>query len=45
MLAGEDRYEGEFQAALALYGEEMAFERARTQLALGIAAASFTAAN
>jgi ATP/maltotriose-dependent transcriptional regulator MalT len=36
MLAGEDRYEREFQTALALYGEEMAFERARTQLALGI---------
>jgi len=36
ILAGEDGYEGEFQAALALYGEEMAFERARTQLALGI---------
>ena len=35
-LAGEDRYEREFQIALALYGEEMAFERARTQLALGI---------
>jgi hypothetical protein len=36
MLASEDRYEREFQTALALYGEEMAFERARTQLALGI---------
>jgi DNA-binding CsgD family transcriptional regulator len=36
MLAGEDLYEPEFQAALGLYGEEMAFERARTQLALGI---------
>ena len=36
ILAGEDGYAGEFQAALALYGEEMAFERARTQLALGI---------
>jgi DNA-binding CsgD family transcriptional regulator len=36
MLASEDRYEREFQTALALYGEEMAFERARTLLALGI---------
>jgi DNA-binding CsgD family transcriptional regulator len=36
MLAGEDRYEREFQTALALYGEKMAFERARTLLALGI---------
>ena len=36
MLAGEDRYEQEFQTALAVYGEEMAFERARTLLALGI---------
>jgi DNA-binding CsgD family transcriptional regulator len=36
MLAGEDRYEREFQTALALYGEEMAFERARTLLALGM---------
>jgi DNA-binding CsgD family transcriptional regulator len=36
MLAGEDRYEQEFQTALTLYGEEMAFERARTQLTLGI---------
>jgi ATP/maltotriose-dependent transcriptional regulator MalT len=36
MLASEDRYEREFQTALALYGEEMAFERARTQLALGM---------
>jgi DNA-binding CsgD family transcriptional regulator len=35
MLAGEDGYEPEFQAAIALYGEEMAFERARTLLALG----------
>ena len=36
MLAGEDQYEPEFQAALTLYGEEMAFERARTLLALGL---------
>jgi DNA-binding CsgD family transcriptional regulator len=36
MLADEDRYEREYQTALALYGEEMAFERARTQLALGM---------
>ena len=36
MLVGEDRYEREFQTALAVYGEEMAFERARTLLALGI---------
>jgi DNA-binding CsgD family transcriptional regulator len=36
MLASEDQYEREFQTALALYGEEMAFERARTQLALGM---------
>jgi DNA-binding CsgD family transcriptional regulator len=36
MLASEDLYEGEFQTALGLYGEEMAFERARTQLALGM---------
>jgi len=36
MLADEDRYEAEFQTALALYGEEMAFERARTELALGM---------
>jgi ATP/maltotriose-dependent transcriptional regulator MalT len=36
MLAGEDQYEPEFQTALALYGEEMAFERARTLLALGM---------
>ena len=36
MLAGEDRYEREFQTALAVYGEEMAFERARTLLALGM---------
>ena len=36
MLASEERYEREFQTALALYGEEMAFERARTQLALGM---------
>ena len=32
----QDRYEQEFQTALALYGEEMAFERARTLLALGM---------
>jgi DNA-binding CsgD family transcriptional regulator len=36
MLAGNDRYEPEFQLALTLYGEEMAFERARTLLALGM---------
>jgi len=36
MLTGEDGYEQEFQAAVALYGEEMAFERARTLLALGM---------
>jgi len=36
MLADEDRYEREFQTALAVYGEEMAFERARTLLALGM---------
>jgi DNA-binding CsgD family transcriptional regulator len=36
MIADEDRYEREFQVALALYGEDMAFERARTLLALGI---------
>ena len=36
MLASEERYEREFQTALALYGEEMAFERARTLLALGM---------
>ena len=36
MLAAEDGYEGEFQAALTLYGEEMAIERARTLLALGM---------
>jgi len=36
MLADEDRYEREFQTALALYGEDMAFERARTLLALGM---------
>jgi DNA-binding CsgD family transcriptional regulator len=35
MLAGEDRDEQEFALALALCGEEMGFERARTQLALG----------
>lgn len=33
MLAAEDRYEREFHTALGLYGEEMAFERARTLLA------------
>jgi hypothetical protein len=31
-----DRYEREFQAALPLYGDEMAFERARALLALGM---------
>jgi ATP/maltotriose-dependent transcriptional regulator MalT len=36
MLASEERYERLFQTALALYGEEMAFERARTLLALGM---------
>ena len=36
MLASEERHEREFQTALALYGEEMAFERARTLLALGM---------
>jgi DNA-binding CsgD family transcriptional regulator len=36
MLADEDCYEQEFDAALTLYGEEMGFERARTQLALGM---------
>jgi DNA-binding CsgD family transcriptional regulator len=36
MLADEDHYEQEFEAALTLYGEEMGFERARTQLALGM---------
>lgn len=36
MVADEDRYEREFQTALAVYGEEMAFERARTMLALGM---------
>jgi DNA-binding CsgD family transcriptional regulator len=36
MLADEDGYEQEFTTALALYGEEMAFERARTLLALGM---------
>ena len=35
-VASEERYEREFQTALALYGEEMAFERARTLLALGM---------
>jgi DNA-binding CsgD family transcriptional regulator len=36
ILAGEGCYEQEFETALALYGEEMAFERARTQLTLGM---------
>jgi DNA-binding CsgD family transcriptional regulator len=36
MLGEEACYEQEFAAALALYGEEMMFERARTQLALGM---------
>ena len=36
MLAAEDRYERDFQTALALYGKEMTFERARTLLALGM---------
>jgi DNA-binding CsgD family transcriptional regulator len=36
MLADEDHYEQEFETALALYGEQMGFERARTQLALGM---------
>jgi DNA-binding CsgD family transcriptional regulator len=36
MLANEDCYEREFEAALEFYGDEMAFERARTQLALGM---------
>jgi DNA-binding CsgD family transcriptional regulator len=36
MLADEHHYEEEFETALTLYGEEMAFERARTQLALGM---------
>jgi DNA-binding CsgD family transcriptional regulator len=36
LLAADDRYEPQFQAALTLYGEEMAFERARTLLALGL---------
>jgi hypothetical protein len=36
MLANEDCYEQESEAALALYGDEMAFERARTQLTLGM---------
>ena len=33
MLAAEDCYEREFERALALHGQEMGFERARTQLA------------
>jgi DNA-binding CsgD family transcriptional regulator len=36
MLADEEHYEQEFDTALELHGEEMAFERARTQLALGM---------
>jgi DNA-binding CsgD family transcriptional regulator len=36
MLADEDHYEHDFENALTLYGDEMAFERARTQLALGM---------
>jgi DNA-binding CsgD family transcriptional regulator len=36
MLADEDQYERVFQTALALYGEEMAFERARALLTLGM---------
>jgi DNA-binding CsgD family transcriptional regulator len=36
MLANEDCYEQEFEAALALFDGEMEFERARTQLALGM---------
>jgi DNA-binding CsgD family transcriptional regulator len=36
MLAKDDCYEQEFETALALYGEDMAFERARTELALGM---------
>jgi DNA-binding CsgD family transcriptional regulator len=36
MLVGEDCYEQEFAAALRLYSDDMAFERARTQLALGM---------
>ena len=43
MLTGEDHYEPEFQTALTLYGEEMAFERARTARP-GHAAAPLTAA-
>jgi DNA-binding CsgD family transcriptional regulator len=36
MLASEDHYESEFETALELYGDDMVFERARTQLALGM---------
>jgi DNA-binding CsgD family transcriptional regulator len=36
LLADEDCYEREFETALALYAEEMRFERARTQLTLGM---------
>jgi hypothetical protein len=36
MLADEDHYKQEFETALSLYGEQMGFERARTQLALGM---------
>jgi hypothetical protein len=34
LLADEKCYEQEFETALALYGEDMGFERARTQLVL-----------
>jgi hypothetical protein len=36
MLANDQCYESEFEAALALYADEMGFERARTLLALGM---------
>jgi DNA-binding CsgD family transcriptional regulator len=36
MLADEDHYEQDFESALTLYGDGMAFERARTQLVLGM---------
>jgi DNA-binding CsgD family transcriptional regulator len=36
MIADEKCYEQEFETALTLYGEDMGFERARTQLALGM---------
>jgi DNA-binding CsgD family transcriptional regulator len=36
MLWDEEGYEEEFEAALTLYSAEMGFERARTQLALGM---------